>query len=125
MKRLATLALGLAMLMPMGCKKTGTTQPLAPGYLNQADQVMGETLAAARGFYLKFEDGVTSGQYTETAAEKAAFQQFSVSLNVADAAYLGYHAGTTTQAQAQAAVNAVTAQQSSIISTYPNAAGAK
>ena len=124
MKRLAILA--LMALSLSACKTTTAANPttLAPGYLNVADQTMGEALSAARNFYLKFETGVTTGTYTETTAEKAAFQQFSTDLNIAEAAYLGYHAGTQTQAQAQAAVTKVTSQQSTILTTYPNAAGA-
>lgn len=112
-------ALALATVPMMGCKPATTTAPqaLAPGYLNQADQTMGQTLVGAHSFYTTIQQDVASGKYQPSVAEKTALNNFATALNTAQLIYIGYHAGANTQAQAQAAVNAVTAQQTAIQST--------
>ncbi len=126
------ILLSLSLLLcAVGCAPTTTTPPLAPGYANQTDQVMGETLAAANGFYHSIQcqtqakawdataktcaasPQVTSAM-TLTPTEKTAFNSFAVALNTANAVYLNFHAGTATQAQAQTAINTVQTQQSAI-----------
>jgi hypothetical protein len=57
------------------------------------------------------------GKYKPSAAEKAALNNFALALNSAELIYKAYHAGSATSAQAQAAVNAVTVQQSAIQAT--------
>jgi hypothetical protein len=115
------LALILLLAVPlMGCKPASTTttpQTLAPGYANSADQAMGETLVAAHAFYTTIQGDVTSGKYTPSATEKTSLNNFATALNSAQIIYIAYHAGQSTQAQAQAAVNAVTAQQASLQSS--------
>jgi hypothetical protein len=102
-------------LMLAGCKSTGpTTTALAPGYLNPADQQMGEVLAGARSFYVSVQQQSAAGQMTLTAPQKTAFNAFGVSLNAADSVYLAYHSGSATQAQAQTAVNQVQQQQAAL-----------
>jgi hypothetical protein len=107
------------------------TPPLAPGYSNQADQVMGETLAAAHAFYGTIQCETKAMNWSQvfntctpdpnistvlvlTPTEKTAFNDFGAALNVAQPVYLAYHAGTATQAAAQAAVNTVAQKQSAI-----------
>lgn len=100
-----------------GCKAatTNTTpQALAPGYLNQADQVMGQTLVGAHAFYTTIQQDVASGKYTPSSTEKVALNNFATALNAAQLIYIGYHAGANTQAQAQAAVNALSTQQTAL-----------
>jgi hypothetical protein len=113
MKRsLATLAL---CLMLTACTPSSTQpQALAPGYSNSADQQMGEILAGAHSFYSSIQQQSASGQLTLTAAQKTAFNDFGVSLNAAQSVYLAYHAGTATQAAAQAAVNTVQTKQAAL-----------
>lgn len=102
-------------LMLAGCTPTATNPAtLAPGYLNAADQTMGQILAGARSFYISVQQQSASGQMTLSATEKTAFNSFEVSLNAGDAVYLAYHSGSATQAQAQAAVNLVQQQQAAL-----------
>ena len=49
-----------------------------------------------------------------SATEKTAFNDFGAAINAAEQIYLGYHAGTATQAAAQTAVNTVQAQQAAL-----------
>lgn len=120
MKRIPILLLGLALLIPVvptGCAKPNTTTPpaaLAPGYQNPADQQMGEILAGAHAFYNSIAQQSAAGTLTLTPSVKTAFNAFGVTLNSAQTVYLSYHAGAATQAQAQAAVNAVQQQQAAL-----------
>ena len=114
MKRII-LTLALVSMLPFaGCKTASTTQPLAPGYHNAADQQMGSILSAARNFYNSIKSQSEAGTLTLTPAVKTAFNDFSISLNAADSVYLAYHGGTATQAQAQAAVNQVQSKQAAL-----------
>ncbi len=113
------LPLLMCLLLPIGCQPvTANTPPaaLAPGYLNAADQQMSEILHAAHAYYQHlYNDGsATPPIYNPSPAEKAAFNQFGVYLNLADATYKAFHAGTATQAQAQAAVDTVKSQQAAV-----------
>ena len=119
-KVILAIALTASMMMPVGCVKTNTgtpTQALAPGYQNQADQVMGQTLVAAHTFYTTIQQDVATGKYKPSPAEKTVLNNFATTLNAAQTVYISYHAGAATQAQAQAAVNAVQAQQTSLQAT--------
>lgn len=125
MKLLTTCVLSLTLLGLPGCKTASTTtasQSLAPGYANQADQAMGETLVGAHSFYVTIQADVASGKYTPSATEKTALNNFATVLNTAQILYIAYHAGQATQAQAQAAVNNVTTQQTSLQSTITGSA---
>lgn len=115
MKTYVTAFLALALLT--GCKTvTSPTAPqtLAPGYVNAADEAMGETLVGARQFYVTIQADTLAGKYKPSPAEKAALNNFALALNSAELIYKAYHAGSATSAQAQAAVDAVTVQQSTI-----------
>ena len=113
MKRLLIV---LALLIPLTGCPSSTTNPaaLAPGYLNAADQQMGQILAGARSFYVSIQQQSQAGTMTLSATEKQAFNTFGVTLNAAESVYLAYHNGTATQAQAQAAVNQVQQQQNAL-----------
>lgn len=113
---LRLVLLGGLMYSLAGCNTVTTTQPLAPGYLNQADQTMGEILAASRAFYTTIQSESANGTMVLTAQEKQAFNTFGVSLNAAESVYLAYHANATAanQAIAQSAVNALQTQQAAL-----------
>lgn len=100
-----------------GCKTATTTQPLAPGYTSQADQTIGQSLAAARGYYVQVQADVASGKYKPSATETKAYNSFAASLNVAEVAYLAFHNGTGTLAAAQTATNQVATQQTALQAT--------
>lgn len=120
MKKLVLAILLSAATITTGCKAASTTTPpqaLAPGYTNSADQMMGQTIVGAHAFYVTIQADIAAGRYTPSAAEKTALNGFAVALNAAQIVYIGYHAGTSTQAQAQSAVNAVIAQQSALQAT--------
>jgi hypothetical protein len=124
----AALALALAIT---GCKQATVTAPLAPGYQNAADQQMGEILAGAHTFYSTIQcetQGLNWSQTTSScvsdpnvtapmvlnATAKLSFNDFGIALNQAESVYLAYHAGTATQAKAQAAVTTVQTKQAAL-----------
>lgn len=110
------LLLLVLMLLP-GCKPTtaaNTPAVLAPGYLNAADQQMGEILAGAHNFYNSIQSQVNAGTLTMGSTIKASFNDFAISLNAAQTVYLAYHNGQATQAQAQTAVNLVQSKQAAL-----------
>lgn len=118
MKKLLLL---LALCLPLatttvGCnvQSTQPTQVLAPGYINQADQQMKGILDGAAAFYNRIKAESDAGRLVLTVSEKAAFNNLGVSINVAQPIYLAFHNGTGTQANAQNAVNAVSAQQTAV-----------
>lgn len=110
------LILAVALCLPLiqGCKTataTTATQALAPGYLNPADQTMGEALAALNGFAAQEKLNYAAATPAIQAVEKAPLNDFILAVNLANASYTAYHAGTATQAQATTAIdNAQTAQ---------------
>ena len=121
---LGGLLLGTALAMVfVGCKPVSTTAPqtLAPGYLNQADQVMGETLVGAHAFYVTIQQDVAAGKYHPSTTEATSLNDFATALNAAQILYVAYHAGQATQAQAQTAVNAVATQQTALQATLTGA----
>ncbi len=110
---LVLFALGLGMTVT-GCLNPAANTPstaLAPGYINAQDQTMGEVLGTAHGIVGGLLQQATSGSFVPTATEKLTINSLVGALNVADAAYQGYHAGTVTEAQAAIAVSAVQTQQ--------------
>ena len=114
--------LALALLVPVGmtgCKTVTTTQPLAPGYLNQADETMGRALAAAEAFYQKIQLQSAAGTVTLSAPEKKVLNDLGTAINAADPLYLAYHNGQGTQAAAQAAIDQVTAKQTAAQAQIP------
>ena len=114
---ISVLAVCLLML-PLGCATaTAPTPPTAPGFSSQADQTMDQVLVGARTFYVSIQKKVTAGTYTPSASEKTALNTFASALNTAESVYLAYHNGTATQAQAQTAVDSVSAQQTTLQAT--------
>ncbi len=114
------LFFGMAMVLPQtGCKTSNTANPatLAPGYLNSADESMGVALVGAHAFYATIQQDVAAGKYTPSATEKTALNNFATALNAAQILYIAYHNGMATQAQTQAAVDAVTKQQAALQAT--------
>ena len=108
--KLALLALCLPLILA-GCPSSTITPPTAPGYLNSTDQTLGESLAALNAFVNQEKTNYASLTATQQAAEKTYLNSLIEATNAANVAYLAYHAGTQTQAQASAAiVNAQTAQ---------------
>ena len=110
-------AMALGALTVTGCKPVGTTTSpaaLAPGYLNTQDQNMGEALNTAHGVVGGLLQQATSGSFVPSAAEKASINGLVVALNLADAAYQGYHAGTVSEASAATAVSTVQNQQQAL-----------
>src|ERR1019366_9491404 len=123
-KRIATsfflsLILIAAPFWITGCGASSTATPpraLAPGYLNSADQTMGEVLAGARAFYTSIQQQSVAGTMVLSATDKTGFNTFGISLNAAQTLYLAYHGSPTAanQTAAQNAVNQVEAQQSAL-----------
>jgi len=132
------LLLLLLCLLP-GCKAT-VNPPLAPGYSNQTDQKLGQTLAGANAFYTSVQCA-TSGHaydptthacntqevqiYTPAPEEKTALNDLSLAINTANSVYLQYHNGSATLQQAQAAVNAVSSKQASAEAVVPHTLGVR
>ena len=120
MKRIIFLSvLFLAALSVTGCKTVTASAPLAPGYANPADQTMGQTLAAAHAFYQRIQKDSAAGKVSLSAQEKAALNGLGTAINVASALYLSYHNGQSTQAQAQAAIDNVSTQQTAVQALIP------
>ena len=114
--KLRTLLLCLPLLMVVGCPSSTTTVATAPGYQNSTDQQMGEILAGAHAFYNSIQQQSGAGTMTLTATQKAAFNDFGLSLNAAQTVYLAYHANPTAAnlSVAQAAVNTVQTKQAAL-----------
>jgi pectin methylesterase-like acyl-CoA thioesterase len=113
------LALCLASCLTLtGCPSaTTTTTPsaaLAPGYANSTDQQLGETLAAANGFYNKLAADQKAGTFKPTSKEVTALNVLQSALSVADPVYLDYHNGRQTLQAAQEAVDRVQAAQTNV-----------
>jgi hypothetical protein len=107
--------IAIALCLPLAaCKTAQTTQPLAPGYTSQADETIGRSLAAARGYYVQIQSDIQSGKYKPGATELAAYNSFGLTLNTAEVAYLAFHNGTGTLLAAQSAANQVATQQAAL-----------
>jgi hypothetical protein len=83
---------------------------------------MDQVLVGAKSFYVSIQKQVTAGTYTPSASEKTALNTFASALNTAESVYLAYHNGTATQAQAQTAVDSVSAQQTTLQATITTGA---
>lgn len=108
------LALSLILLPLFGCGAvSGPPVPPAPGYSSPADQVLGQSLAAVTAFRDSEKDNYQCGPVAaaaktclsdaQKAAEKSSLNTLIDTVDVANVAYLAFHAGTQTLAQAQAA----------------------
>ncbi len=113
MKRILTcLVLAVAMA---GCATPNKpAPPLAPGYSNQADQTMGEALAAAHAFSQRMQADAANGTFKPTVGESKAMDDLGIAINFAQPLYLAYHAGTGSQQAAQSAVDQVTMKQAAV-----------
>ena len=125
MKKMAILSAFLALPLMLGCPTaTAPTPPLAPGYSSQADQILGQSLAAVNGFR-KSEEGnyncdaaavaaQTCLSPTQKAAEKDFLNKLIDAVNLANQAYTAFHSGTQTLAQAQTAEQAAESAQTAL-----------
>lgn len=129
---LRQVLLPCALIACIGCATaTAPPPPLAPGYINSADQSMGQILSGARTFYNTIQCETQTMNWSQaaqscvsdptittplvlSATEKAAFNDFGVSLNAAETLHLAFHNGTGTQVAAQAAVNTVQQKQTAL-----------
>lgn len=111
--KLALLSIFLALPL-LGCPSaTSTTPPaaLAPGYTSQADQTLGQSLAALDAFVMQEKINYAQLTVAQQTPEKPFLNALIDAANVADAAYLAFHANTGTLAAAQTDLsNALTAQ---------------
>ena len=109
-KLLSLLTLGLALGWCVGCTVTATTPPaaVAPGYSSQADQTLGQSLAAIDAFVTQEKANYAQLSSALQAAEKPYLNNLIAAVNAANQVYLAFHAGTATLAQAQ--VSFATAQ---------------
>lgn len=102
-KTLLSLALCLSML---GCGAVqSATPPIAPamGYSSAADETLGKNLAAVTGFRDQERVNYTNLSPFLQAAEKPYLNTLIDAVNLANTAYIAFHAGTQTIDQAQAA----------------------
>jgi len=89
----------------IGCTPSGTTPPLAPGYANQQDEVLGQSLSAMHQFAQTLSDDAQTGKFKPSPTEKIAVNDFIAALNIAQTSYLAFHNGLATEADAAQAVN--------------------
>lgn len=112
--KLALLSVFLALPLMFGCNvATSTTPPaaLAPGYSNADDQKLGQSLAAVNAFITQEKINYAELTAAQQAPEKPFLNALIDATNLANQAYMAYHAGSGTIAQAQTAVaNAQAAQ---------------
>lgn len=109
--RIILLSLALTPLMGCGPTVTAPPAPLGPGYISSADQTLGQSLAALNGFVMQEKINYAQLSMAQQTPEKPFLNALIDSVNVANAAYMAFHAGTGTLVQAQTAVvNAQTAQ---------------
>ena len=112
--KLTSLILTACLLaVPMGCKKTATTNPatLAPGYTGQQDQTLGTTLKGIHDFYTGLMTQIATDKRILGPTENAALTSLALAINTADTVYVAYHNGQATLQQAQAAVSNASAAQ--------------
>lgn len=115
MGAMAGLLLGSLVCPPFSivacAKATSPTPPLAPGYLNPADQTLGQSLAAVNAFVTQEKANYAQLTPAQQATEKPYLNTLIDATAAADMAYTAYHQGSQTLAQAQTAYNqAQTAQ---------------
>ena len=132
---LATLFLCASLALATGCTPTATNPvTLAPGYNNIPDQDMGKILSGANAFYHSIQcqtyglnwslllkqcvsDPAVTTPLLLTASVKQGFNEYGIILDSANSVYLAYHAGTATEAQAQAAVSTAQSMQPALPAT--------
>lgn len=119
MKRvlLSLLLLPLLLLPLAGCPAASSTTPaaaLAPGYLNSADQTLGESLAAVNAFVNQEKVNYAAETPAQQATEKPYLNGLITATNLANASYQAYHAGSQTLAQAQAALTSAQTAQTTL-----------
>jgi hypothetical protein len=112
MKRII-LAIVLAVsvvTVPTGCLKNQVKAPI-PGATSNFDSSAYQTLRTAHDIAKSLSDQAAAGNFKPSPTQKVAINQFIADLNVADTVYAAYHNGAATQAQAQSAIDKVTAEQ--------------
>lgn len=111
------MVLGMCLVPISGCGAVNSTTPpaaVAPGYLNQADQIMGEVLQSAHALYYRLQQDSLTGKFVPSPAEVTVLNNLQVALNSAQPIYIAYHNGTATQNQAQIAVDSVKQNQAAV-----------
>jgi hypothetical protein len=120
-KALFILILLPLLLLPLsGCVTATSTTPaaaLAPGYLNSADQTLGESLAAVNAFVNQEKINYTAQTSAQQATEKPYLNGLITATNLANASYQAYHAGSQTLAQAQTALASAQQAQATLTTT--------
>ena len=120
------IILTLTLLPFMGCTHKTVQAPI-PGALNAFDSSAYQTLRTAHDIAASFSaqacsnNGNKPGCFNPTTTEKATINEFIGDLNVADTVYAAYHNGAKTQAEAEAAINKVTADQAQLPSNLKGA----
>lgn len=118
MKRIGVGLLALAMLSGCARMKLNTaSQALAPGYKDAADQSLGEALAALNGFAHQEKANYANASAAVRAVEKTPLNDFLAAVDVANASYVAFHAGSQTEAQVNAAIGQALTAQSTLIAT--------
>lgn len=110
--------LALALIVPLGCGAVHTTTPpaiLAPGYSSAADQTLGESLLAVKSFAAQETINYNQMPAEKQASETKLLNGLITAVNIADAAYVGFHQGTQTLVQAQDSLTKAQAAQSSLV----------
>lgn len=112
----------IAILCLMCCVLTGCTPntaapsaATAPGYTSQSDQQIGEALAAVNAFVNQEKVNYQAMTSVQQGKEKAALNALIASVNAANSAYTGYHAGTGTLDQAQSALTGAQNAQAALM----------
>lgn len=116
--KLALLSIFLTLPI-VGCHSTTATTPpaaLAPGYSSQADQTLGQSLAAITAFRDQEKINYAGLSVTMQAQEKPYLNSLIDATNVANATYVAFHSGTATLAQAQSAMTAAQNAQTALTS---------
>lgn len=112
------ILLALALCLPMtGCGAAKSTTPpaaLAPGYTSTADQTLGESLAAVNAFVKQEIINYAALPAAQQATEKTALNSLVSATNLANTAYVAFHAGTQTLAAAQSALTSAQNAQAAL-----------
>lgn len=116
MKRITMVLAACLLSLPMtACKTVATNTPPAPGYSAPADQTAGQDLAALNGFVLQARDNYAASSAVIQAKEKTALNAFIKSVDLANAAYTAYHAGTGTLSAAQVKITLAQNNQTALV----------
>lgn len=114
MKSLLSAVLICCVLTGCGAKATVSPTASAPRYTSQADQQIGEALAAVNAFVNQEKVNYQAMTPVQQDKEKAALNKLIASVNAANSAYTGYHAGTGTLDQAQSALTSAQNAQAAL-----------